>query len=319
MKFFLSVTFLVLTMAVAAQAQDKRLTIAVFDFDLPGDLSETRIVTQAGANRGTIKISEVFRTNLLTDKFITALVKSGRLSVVERSRMEEILTEGDMASSGIADPARSVKIGRLLGAQLLLFGTLENLEASVVEKKIPYTSRVNRTGKIAVNANIRIVDAETGQIRAAHSRALVHEVNPEAQGLQNRHFHEAKDKLVMDLTYLVLNEVFPVRIVHVQNNEVYIGQGSNSGVTSGERFVVSRRGMEIIDPDTGVRLGSSQSDIGIVEVVRVEPRMSIAKIVDLKSSEDVPLVGDICRPAPKVVSRPTLEEPKVSPVSKIFD
>lgn len=306
--------------ATLGRAQDSRLTIAVFNFDLPGKTAEASLEVSDGTDTIRATAKEIVRTNLLTDKLVTAIVKSNRLKVVERSRLDELLKESDLGSTDVADPAKCVEAGKLLGAQLLLFGTLDNIEAIVQEKPVAYTSRVKRTGVISLNASIRIVDAATGQIRAAQSTALEHAVVLDGVAhLQNKHFQAAQEALVMKLTYLVLDEVYPVKIVLAKGEEVYIGQGANNGVQKGKRFAVFRKGETITDPDTGVVLGAEQTEVGVVEVVRVEPKMSVARVVSLLDAQESVKSGDLCR-AVEASARPVVEsvQPPPPAVDNVF-
>ena len=293
MKKCLCIIFL-LSVIFTVSAKDKRLSIAVFDFDIPG-VEKTTKVTVSGKNfNGKITAKESVSTSLLTDKFITEIVKSNRLKVVERSKIEEILKEGDLAASGLADPSKCVKAGKLLGAKLLLFGTLNNIETTVKEKPVPYTSRIIRTGIVTLHANIRIVDAESGQIRAAHSANVDYEVNIDTSKVTNKHLIAAQEELVSKLTYLVLDEIFPLKLVHVASNQVYINQGANNNMKVGTEYTVFHPGEAIIDPDTGMYLGTTETEAGKVKISRVTAKMSFASIVSTLPNEKF-MKGDVCR------------------------
>ena len=279
------------------QVQDKRLTLAVFDFDLPNELATTTsLEISDGNSTSKASIKQTVQTKALTDKFITALVKSNRVKIIERSRMEELMKEQDLVISGLADPNKCIETGKLLGAQLLLLGTLNNLEAVVVEKPIPYTTKVKRTGTISLKASIRIVDAQNGQIRSAQSASIDYSVElAEGIGLQGKNVEEAEEQVVRKLTALVIDEIYPVKIVFVKDCDIYIGQGANNCVIKGSTFTVFRSGENIVDLDTGVILGSTQEEIGNIEVIRVEPKMSICKVKSLVSNEKTVQANDLCR------------------------
>lgn len=64
----------------------------------------------------------------------------------------------------------------------------------------------------------------------------------------------------------------------LNRRELVINVGADSGVAEGMRFaVLNRRGLEVKDPDTGDVLGSVDRPKVLVEVVRVQPRLSIAR------------------------------------------
>jgi len=52
----------------------------------------------------------------LTDMFITELQAMPQLQVVERSRLDTIMDELELAELGVIDPETAQKIGRIVGA-----------------------------------------------------------------------------------------------------------------------------------------------------------------------------------------------------------
>jgi len=84
----------------------------------------------------------------IADTLISDLGHLGRLQVVERERLDALLSELKLQQSGLVDPATAAKIGRILGAQALLMGS--------------YTA-IGETIRI----DARIVEVETGLVLKA--------------------------------------------------------------------------------------------------------------------------------------------------------
>lgn len=59
---------------------------------------------------------------LLAAKVIETLKTSGNMQVVERERLILALEELNLGSSGLADEATRLKIGRIIGARFMVFG-----------------------------------------------------------------------------------------------------------------------------------------------------------------------------------------------------
>jgi hypothetical protein len=60
--------------------------------------------------------------------------------------------------------------------------------------------------------------------------------------------------------------------------ELAINLGEDDGVQKGMRFaVLNRKGLHVTDPDTGVELGSVELPKVIVEVVRTQPKLCVAR------------------------------------------
>src|SRR5580765_6049708 len=58
------------------------------------------------------------------DVFVTELVKSGKFRVGEREQLEAVMQEKHLPLSGDVDPKAAVKIGKLLGVNYLLPGSV---------------------------------------------------------------------------------------------------------------------------------------------------------------------------------------------------
>lgn len=53
-----------------------------------------------------------------------ALATNGRVRVVEREKIQEILAEQNLATAGRIEPATAAKLGKILGAQYILLGAI---------------------------------------------------------------------------------------------------------------------------------------------------------------------------------------------------
>ncbi|MCK4245524.1 MAG: hypothetical protein KAX20_07870, partial [Candidatus Omnitrophica bacterium] len=72
------------------------------------------------------------------------------------------------------------------------------------------------------------------------------------------------------------------KIVSVKEKKVYINAGSNSNVRSGDEFIVYKPGEELIDPETGLNLGTETTRIGQIKVTAVQDKFSICKVIQGK-------------------------------------
>jgi hypothetical protein len=83
-------------------------------------------------------------------------------------------------------------------------------------------------------------------------------------------------------------------VIGVQGSTVYVNRGEDGGLRQGEVLSVFRPGIQLVDPYTGEVLGSAETEIGTVRVVRVNPRFTMADVVPDKTTEP-PSEGDILR------------------------
>lgn len=101
------------------------------------------------------------------EKFTTELVKSGRFTVLERQKLQQILAEQDLQHSGAVDTSTAVRLGKLLGVKYMLTGAItkygtHSVGASTGEiRRLPVGFKKNT---FAAEVTARLVDVETGAI-----------------------------------------------------------------------------------------------------------------------------------------------------------
>ena len=86
----------------------------------------------------------------LTERMRAELFQTGQYVVVERSRVEEILTEQGFQASGCTNTACAVEIGQLIGVRMIVLGS------------------VSHVGKV-YSVSLRAVDVADGRIRKVAS------------------------------------------------------------------------------------------------------------------------------------------------------
>jgi len=68
----------------------------------------------------------------LAELVSTDLSRSGKVRVVERARLGEVLRELDLAQTGRVDSATAPRVGRLVSAERLVFGSVEPVDANTL-------------------------------------------------------------------------------------------------------------------------------------------------------------------------------------------
>ena len=72
-------------------------------------------------------------------------------------------------------------------------------------------------------------------------------------------------------------------MVKAEGQRVWLNIGED-GVDMGDRLTVMSKGEELIDPETGISLGSSDSELGDIEVIQVAEKFSIAQWASLQQA-----------------------------------
>ena len=151
MACVLAVAALVGVQPVQAQ-RGERITVAVDEF---------KNESGAGWWRGGVGWE-------LSGMLSNELVATRAFSVVERSRLESVLQEQNLAASGRMAPGQGARIGQLTGAQYLIMGTVTRYEedTSSTGGGISFrgVSLGGKSSKAYVAVDLRVVNTETGEI-----------------------------------------------------------------------------------------------------------------------------------------------------------
>lgn len=253
------------------QKRQLKKRVAVFDFE---DKTEHRWRWWTGQPVG----------QGMADMLTTALVKSGKYTVIERQNLEKILKEQKLGVSGLVTQETAVEAGKLLGVDIAVIGAVTEFG----HKKGDVGGRVKGIGlgvksqSATVGIDVRLIDTATGEILAAEN--VRKEKSKKGLSLRTSDLNfDSKNKfdesLVGKATREAVNAVVALinkksaaikwrgKVVTMQGDMVIINAGSESGVQIGDRFSVVRPGEELIDPDTGLSLGSMETKVGEIEVI----------------------------------------------------
>jgi len=225
----------------------------------------------------------------LADMLVTQLVKSGKFMVIEREELQSVLREQGLGLSGMVTPQSAAQVGKLLGVELMVTGSVTEFG----EKRSAVGGAIGKIGiggkiskrKARAVVDIRLVNTTTGEILLAEKavgeagstsldRIRFEDIdfgNPTTwdRTILGKAAREAVDKCVEYITQAMKKIPWQGKIIKANaDGTVYMKPGSQGGVKPGMEFVVYRKGEELIDPDTGLSLGSEEQMIGKIKVVQ---------------------------------------------------
>ena len=116
------------------------------------------------------------QSKTLTQMMLTAIAATQKFRVIERGQMDALTQEQVRAKQGTVTSRNGGKIGGFQGADFLIYGTITSLSASkksdlAASLGMSMLSGKNSTpqncygGEVTLSLDIRITDAESGQIR----------------------------------------------------------------------------------------------------------------------------------------------------------
>jgi len=290
-----------------ARAQDapkRRPRIAVLDFDYG------TVHTASAAMFGT----DVDVGKGIVDLLVTGLVKDGTYSVIERKALDKILAEQNFSNSDRADPSSAAKIGKLLGVDAIIEGSITEFGNETKKTNLGGAGgnwhgfgvggfgHSNSKANVAITA--RIINIDTGEILAAadgkgqsarSSTSMLGgggnwsgwgggHADFGSSDFQQTIIGEATKAAVDQLTTNLVAEASKVGVrtivveglvAAVDSGQIILNVGGRAGVKVGDQLQVLRVTKEIKDPATGKVLRRLTTAVGVVKATDVDDASAI--------------------------------------------
>lgn len=230
-----------------------------------------------------------------------ALLSVRKFDVVSRQQavMKDIRDEQKFAGSSLSDRSAAHE-GKMQAANFLIIPTVTGFGFGTTTNKVPnLASKYLRTDHGHLELNAQVVDTETGQIKATFymksSFATAEDMVDQAGGMPSgSHFTGMAKKVSTQMADQLLDLVFPVEIISIQGNQVFLNRGQDGGLKNDTILNVYQKGQALKDPHTGEVLGSAEELVGKIRVIRVNPKFTVAEPAG-KSSLGRLAVGNIVR------------------------
>ncbi|MGD8277595.1 MAG: CsgG/HfaB family protein [Gemmatimonadota bacterium] len=261
--------------------------------------AKPRIAVLAFENNATLAIFGDRLGLAAADELTTQLVKTGEFSVIERQQIDAVLAEQKLGMSGAVDPATAAKIGKLLGAQAVVVGSITQFS---LDSKSAGIGRFGATYTEAESIlDARLVNTTTGEIIAVadgngkkrFGGAAYKDYNFERDmdaGVAQEALRPAVEKVVETILEQkpALDELAAAapmgQVVGTGDAGFYIDRGQNLGVEVGQRFDVLRVIDRITDANGNV-LDEVTDVVGVLEVTRVLSQSAICELVSGEAAE----------------------------------
>lgn len=239
------------------------------------------------------------------DELVTQLLKTGAYRMIERTQLAAVMAEQDLGASGAVDASTAADIGRLLGAQLILTGSITQFSIETVSGG--FRGIGGSRSKAETILDVRLVDTTTGEILLAENGqgektwggGFFRGTNLERDfdaGVAQEALRPAIEQVTETLAdqadrFASMEPVAPAaQIVGVRDGSFYINQGENFDVVVGQRFEVIRVVDEITDAN-GTVLDRITDRVGVIEVTRVLSQSAVCSVVEGEADE-----GDSIQP-----------------------
>jgi curli biogenesis system outer membrane secretion channel CsgG len=250
----------------------------------------------------------------ITDLLVTDLVKDGSYSVIERKALDKILKEQNFSNSDRADPNSAAKIGKLLGVDAMIVGSITQFGNETKNTNIGgggggfggfgLGGVGHKKSKAIVAVTARLVDIDTGEIlgvaegkgeSSRESTSLLggggnwHGFGGGAADFGSSDFQSTiigeavkaavdsmSKEVIADKDKLVARTIVVEGLVAaVDSGQIVLNVGAKNGVKVGDQLNVERVTKEIKDPSTGKVIRRLASPVGVVKVTDVDDISSV--------------------------------------------
>jgi curli biogenesis system outer membrane secretion channel CsgG len=166
MRKIAQIIVMLLIASLMTQAADRKKRVAILDFEY-GTVK---------SNSAALFGSDVDIGKGISDLLVKHLVKDGTYSVIERRALDKILAEQNFSNSDRANPASAAKIGKMLGVDAIIVGSITQFGGENKNTKIGgggggwggfgMGGVGLKKSKAIVALDARMVDIDTGEILA---------------------------------------------------------------------------------------------------------------------------------------------------------
>lgn len=237
----------------------------------------------------------------LSAQLVTELVRTGRFVVLEREDLAPVLREQEMAMASVVDKDTAARVGRVLGAQLLVRGAVTEFD----ERKegggmglglsLPYVAPAlalhSATGAVAID--LRLVDTTTGEV--VQSQRAEAKIRGQAlaagvafpygtwsgEAFQKTALGGATREAIARAVAVVVSQMdripWTAQVADVSGSAIYVNAGAQANMRPGMVLAVSAIDREIKDPATGASLGVVERPVGDVVIDAVQEKFSVAR------------------------------------------
>ena len=291
-----------------------RSRVAVLPVDNTSSASSFQVVARDGEGVAW----ETEHADMVPVNGIEAIVtdvmnRTGRFRLVERQALDSVLREQDLVTSERVSKPSGAKTGKVLGAKYLVQVVVTDYEANVSERKggglggfvsdrlpgvIGAVGVKSARGRVGMN--FRLIDAETSEV--VYTRQIESIIRERGMTFGGLAFPDGgilggffssysrtpigqaviagTNKGIYELVKRIGAEPASGSVVRAEDGRVWLNLGRGV-VGVGDELRIVAKGEELIDPETGLSLGSMDTELGSVRVTGVQEQFSIAETVSM--------------------------------------
>lgn len=294
-RYLIPVAALIAVAVMSMPAQAQRPTVGVTTFQTAAKNIDCGPISAHAGHDCNRELGEGFRIMLET-----AIVKSGKMSVMERSSLNTVMSEQLLAEAELTTSGGTV--GGLTGVDYLIYGAITKFGAreegfsmpggqgvaSLLDDRIAGVlagiSSENATTEMSVD--LKVTDVATGAIILADTVSgevqqgrMISAGGITVGDASGDPYADVQRVLAAKIAEAVVTTRIPFKVIKVQADGTLIVNYGNAFLNPGDQLGIFDVGEQFVDPDTGEVLGSEETQVGLVQVTAAEPKFSRAAVI----------------------------------------
>jgi hypothetical protein len=205
------------------------------------------------------------------------LIHGRRFAVLDRRAGEIYEQEKRLLASDDVNPSEAARLGKVLGADFMLYGTVDRLEVTEERKTIVLTGETSTEVLATARVRYSVLTVATRQLQWASSLELQHGVEEDLRTEQAAEL--LLDQLALHIADEVTESMYPPVVTQVTGWGSFVVNRGGNTVREDDLFEVFALGDKLVDPDTGESLGHLETTAGIARIMAVKPKFSLAEMI----------------------------------------
>lgn len=241
---------------------------------------------RAGGSEKGLALERVAES--LGQQLIDRVQNTRKFAVVSRSDLKTILKDQELQSV-LSDPSDQniAHAFKVAGCKYALIPTIDDFQD--LQKELQGEDGAVAAWKRTVRLSVvmKIYDTTSAKLLESASEVLSDQDKGRTQAGVNADGREGDDLMAQvsrDMAQMLCNRVvdvvYPAKILQRTGQLVTINRGDGTGIAEGQKWDVFAPGKTLIDPDTGENLGSEEIPVGVIEIVRVQPKFAQGKVLE---------------------------------------
>jgi hypothetical protein len=216
-----------------------------------------------------------------------ALRASRRFRMYERNRellQGTVLQEQQLAQSGLA-AGNAADAGKLTNVQYIVTPLVTEYHlASSFRPLDDFPGKFTRSDSGTLRLTVKVTDTTTGEIKyqTETTGSLSDGSGPQdgrGGGPPANAWQRMVDKAAATAAAKVIGALFPILVIKVDADQIYLNRGEGAGLTVGETRELFSVGEALVDPQSGEQLGQEETLVARIKVTRITPRFSVGQVV----------------------------------------